>query len=214
MRSAVSGAMTLVLVVVAGCSGGGGDKAKAQTPHTIAGDVTVTSGAVTVSSAGPPVALDDAVRNQMLDTVKRYIEAATIAPLRTGKAANDVPPLLTTAAAARVAGPDRAVVVDEGFPRATADITATAVPVPITVLVDQSGTLVLATTGLDVTVATRTAPGPVAIHRVGSLTLAPDSGSWKVAGFDLGVTRTGKGVEAAAKVAPSGSSTSSTGGGS
>ena len=73
----------------------------------------------------------------------------------------------------------------------------------------------LATTGIDLTASTRTAAGPVTIHRVGSLTLAPDSGGWKVAGFDLGVTRTGKGVDAAAKAGGgAGSSTSTTGGGS
>jgi hypothetical protein len=34
---------------------------------------------------------------------------------------------------------------------------------------------------------------------VGSLTLAPDAGDWKIAGFDLAVSRAGAGVDAAAK---------------
>ncbi len=186
----------LVLVVAAGCSGGGDDTEAKSAPVDEA--VSVTPGAVTVSSAGPQVGLDDAVRDQMIETVKQYVQVATIDPIRSGHVAK-VAPLFTAAAAARAEGVDRAVLVDEGLPRATSDITATAVPVPITVLADQSGALLLASAGLDLTVATKTADGPVEIHRVGSLTFAPDAGTWKVAGFDLSVSRAGSGVDAAVK---------------
>lgn len=191
------GAGALTVVVAAGCSGGG-DTEAAPTP-SVDETVEVTPGAVTVSSAGPPVGLDDAVRDQMLDTVTRYVQAATVNPLRAGRSAADIASLFTGSAAARAEGPDRAVVVDEGFPAATADITATAVPVAITVLADQNGNLVLASAGVDLTATTKTAKGPVEIHRVGSLTLAPEAGGWKVAGFDLAVSRAGTGVDAAAK---------------
>jgi hypothetical protein len=187
------GASALAVVVVAGCSGGG-DDTKASPTSSIDERIEVTPGAVTVSSAGPQVGVDDAVRDQMIDTVKRYVQAATVAPLRTGRAA-DLASLFTPAAAARADGADRAVLVDEGLPAATTAISAKAVPAPITVLVDQNGTLVLASVNLDLTAATKTADGPVEIHRVGSLTLAPDAGVWKVAGFDLAVSRAGKGVD-------------------
>ncbi len=194
---AFAGAVAL-LVVAAGCGGGGGDSApKAKVSES----VDVTPGAVTVSSAGAQVGLDDTVRDQMLDTVKQYVQAATVDPLKTGRNATRLAPLFTARAAARAAGADRAVLVDEGIPVATAGITAKAVPVAITVLVDQTGSFVLASASLDLTATTKTADGPVEIHRTGSLTLAPDAGVWKVGGFDLAVARSGKGVDAALQVA-------------
>jgi len=203
--SALAGAGAVIFVVAAGCSGGGDGRAA---PTASVGEtITVIPGAVTVSSAGPQVAVDDVVRDQMVDTVKRYVQAATVDPLHTGRAGR-VAPIFTAAAAARADGGDRAVLVDEGLPAATADITATTEPVGTTVLADQNGTLVLATASLDLTAATSTAKGPVQIHRVGSLTLAPDAGAWKVAGFDLAVSRTGRGVDATAK--KSASATTST----
>jgi hypothetical protein len=191
----------LVLVVAASC-GGGGDDSEATPSAPVDEAIAVTPGAVTVSSAGPQIGVDDATRDQMIDVVKQYVQLATVDPLRSGHVAK-VAPLFTAAAAARAEGADRAVLVDEDLPRATSDISATAVPVPITVLVDQSGALVLASAGLDLTVATKTADGPVEIHRVGSLTFAPDAGSWKVAGFDLAVNRTGAGVDAAVRAGDS-----------
>ena len=199
MWRAFAGAAALALVTT-GCSGG--SSGKAATPKAKVGEtVEVTPGAVRVASArlDPPVAVDDATRAQILDTVKRYVQAASVDPLHTGRGAATIAPLLTAAAGAWAKGPDRAVILDEGLPPATGAITAKAAPVPITVLADPTGTLVLATAGLDLTVASTTARGPVAIHRTGSLTLAPDAGAWKIAGFDLSVQRSGKGVEAAAK---------------
>lgn len=195
-----AGAVAFALVAT-GCSGGSSGKSAAP-KAAVKERVEVTPGAVSVASArlDPPVVVDDAVRNQMLDTVKRYVQVATVDPLRTGRGAAAIAPLFTAAAAAQAQGPDRAVLVDEGLPSATGDITAKAVPVTITVLADPTGNLILASAGLELAVDTKTAQGPVEIRRVGQLTLAPDAGSWKVAGFDLFVKRSGKGVNAAAKV--------------
>ena len=105
----------------------------------------------------------------MVDTVKQYVQTATVDPLRDGRGAGEIAPLFTAAAAARAQGPDRAVLVDEGLPAATADITAKAVPVAITVLADQNGDLVLASTRAWSSPSTPRRPkGPVQIHRVGS----------------------------------------------
>ena len=194
----------LVIVVAAGCGGRSGDDSEATPSAPVDEAIAVTPGAVTVATAGPQVGLDDAVRDQLIETVKQYVQVATVDPIRSGRVAK-VAALFTAAAAARAEGVDRAVVVDEGLPRATSNITATAVPVPITVLADQSGALVLASAGLDLTIATKTVDGPVEIHRVGSLTFAPEAGTWKVAGFDLAVSRAGAGIDVALKA---GSSTS------
>lgn len=186
----------LVLFAATGCGGNGGDDKESTTRAPVDEAIEVTPGAVTVASAGPQIGIDDAVRDQMIETVKQYVQVATVDPLRRGHLAK-IAPLFTTAAAARAESVDRAVLVDEGLPRATSDITATAVPAPITVLIDQGGNLVLASVNLDLTAATKTADGPVEIHRVGSLTLAPDAGAWKIAGFDLAVARSGTGVDVA-----------------
>jgi hypothetical protein len=193
----VAGALLGVLVAVgAGCSGGG-DDTKTSARRQVDESIEITPGPVVVSSAGPPAALDDATRDQMLGTVAQYVKAATVDPLRSGGDAGDLAPLFTAAAATRATGPDRAVLVDEGLPAASSEITAKSTPIAITVLADQSGALVLASANIDLTAETRTRRGPVTIHRVGSLTLAPDAGTWRVSGFDLAVERAGKGVDAA-----------------
>jgi hypothetical protein len=189
------------LVAVA-CSGGGGSSAK-PAPKPTVGSVDLAAGPVTVASAGAQVALPDTVRDQVLGALKRYVQTATITPLQTGKPAGDLAPVFTADAVARAQGSDRGVLVDEGLPKATGDVVAKAPPVALTGLADGSGTIVLVDATLALTVDTETGRGPVKIQRNGDLVFAPDAGSWKVLGFDLQAARSGKGIDAVVKTAPS-----------
>lgn len=170
-------------------------------PDPIGSEIDVTAGTVVIQSAGPPdIVLADEVRDQIVSSVRAYITIASVEPLLTGELAGDLNGLLTPAAAVTAGGIDRGVLTDEGLPAATETVVARASPITLTVLVDQASAMVLITAALDVGITTATAQGEVTIFRSGELTFAPDDGLWRIAGFDLAVTRNGAGVDAAAGV--------------
>lgn len=158
--------------------------------------VAMTPGEVTVYKvAGDPQPLPDTVRDSVMATLTGYVNAATVKPLRKG-AADDaaLAGTLAPVVAARLAGPDRAVLVDEGLPKSVSKIKVGATPIALTGLVDGDGNVVLVTANLDSTTTTKTAKGKLSIKRAGELVLTPDNGTWKISGYTLTVDRLGKGV--------------------
>jgi hypothetical protein len=125
-----------------------------------------------------------------------YVEDGIVAPLRKGTA--DDAALATVfdeAAVAALAGPERAIVLDEGLPKAVGKVTVTTPPVPLTVLVDKDGNAVAASAGVQLAVSARAAKGIVQITRTGSFVFAPDgAGGWKITGWTLSTDRGGPGV--------------------
>lgn len=159
--------------------------------------VTMTPGDVTVYKTGDaPDTLPDDVRTAVMATLSGYVDAATVKPLQKGTRASDaaLAATLAPAVSARLAGADRAVLVDEGLPKSTAKVTVTATPVALTALADGAGSIVVVTAKLDQVATTKTKKGKVSITRSGELVLEPDNGSWKITGYTLTVDRVGKGV--------------------
>lgn len=193
-RRVLSGLIAAAVVVTA--CGGGNDRALETTPDPIGTEVDVTAGPVAVASAGPAgVVLPDEVRDQVINSVRDYVIVASVEPLRTGDAAGDLDALFTPAATARANGIDRPVLTDEGLPPATKTVTARAAPVSLTVLADQVGSIVLITAALDLEISSTTAGGDVTIRRTGELTFGLDAEVWKIASFDVTVTREGAGTD-------------------
>lgn len=191
-------AASLVLVVAAAaCSGGGGGDKKARATTTRAPEASSVSlqlGDVKVASAGPSDAkLSDDARDKVVRAVNEYVAAGIVQPLTKGTKAGDLSGAFSATALARLHGPDRATLLDEGFPKADA-LTAKAATVALTGLADQAGTIVLVSAGvifdLDATVDGK----PIHIHRLGDLLLAPDGDKWKITGYDVGVQREGTGL--------------------
>ena len=160
--------------------------------------VTMTSGDVTVYKVGDaPDTIPDDVRTAVIATLTGYVNAATVMPLQQG-AVDDagLATALAPAVAARLAGPDRAVLVDEGLPRAkpTSKVKVTATPVALTGLADGAGSVVVVTATVDTTTTAKTTKGKLVIKRTGDLVLEPDNGTWKITGYTLNVDRAGKAV--------------------
>jgi hypothetical protein len=166
----------------------------AKSPKAV---VTMAPGEVTVYKTGnAPDTLPDDVRAAVMATLTRYVNAATVKPLQKGKPASDaaLAATLAPAVAARLAGADRAVLVDEGLPRSVSRIKVTTTPVTLTALADGAGSIVVVTAKLDQTATTKTQKGKLRITRSGELVLEPDGGTWKITGYTLTVDRVGKGL--------------------
>ncbi len=196
-------AIALIAVVVAlVVGGGGGDDGKktAAEETTVAPSTTVSLqlGNVSTDSAGPPAQLTPEQADAVLKVVTDYVDVASVDPLRTAQPAGDLSGIFDAGALARVTGVDRAVMVDEGLPKVTGDLTVTAKPVDVVALADQGGAIVLATASLDLEITgdAHVKAGPLKVARRGELVLAPDaSGAWKVTSFNIVVARTGAGLD-------------------
>ena len=193
-------AVVVGVLVFAGGGGDSGDDDGGDASRPVANtNVTLELGEVTADSAGPPVTVGPEVTDGVIDLVGRYLEVATVEPLRKAAPAGDLSGVFDAAALARVNGPDRAALVDEGAPEVTGDLDVVAKPVAVTGLGDQSGNLVLvtATLDLDVTGATAAKGPPLHILRSGYFVLTPDpAGVWKVSAYGITVGREGGGIDA------------------
>lgn len=188
-------AAALVAAVVATTLATGADPVgAARAPKAV---VKVPAGEKTVVATGNgPDALPGEVATGVMAALDGYLVNATARPLQQGRPADDarLAGVLSPAVMARLGGPDRATLLDEGLPRATAPVRVTTEPVVLTGLADASGKVVVVTAGLAATTRTRTARGPVTITRTGDLVLRPDDGTWKIAGYSLTTDRAGKGL--------------------
>jgi hypothetical protein len=194
-------AAATVAALGAGSSPAGAAMGVAKRPKPV---VKVSAGDLTVYKVGDnPQPLPDGVRDQVMATLTGYLNAATVKPLQTGTAD---PAALATALAptvtARLTGSDRAVLLDEGLPKAVSRIVLDAAPVKLTGLADGDGKIVVVTANLDATTTTKTAKGKVSIKRAGDLVLTPADGTWKISGYTLTVDRLGKGLGAAGTPTP------------
>jgi hypothetical protein len=193
-------AVVLVVVLVSGGSDNKSSTTKKASPTTTSRNdtITVPLGPVSSDSAGPPVNVSPVQAQQIVNTLQKYVKDATVQPLRNGALGADLPTLFDQGTLAQVSGADRRVVLDEGLPQVTGDLTATAQPVPIVGLGDQGGALVLVTATLDLNVSgTTTSHGdPLRIGRKAEFVLAPGPyGSWQITSYRMVVVRTGGGLD-------------------
>jgi hypothetical protein len=185
------------LVLLGACGGGGSSKTKTTKPPAINSTVALRLSGATVASTGRDVQFPTELRDRAVQIVNRYVEAAVVTPLRTGAPATNLAAIFAPDAAARLAGPDHAVLTDDGAPKITGSITPAKAEFALTGLGDSSGDVVLVSAALALDLTAPVAGGSLHIVRTGDLLLAGDGGTWRVAGFDMNVARTGPGVQAA-----------------
>ena len=151
----------------------------------------------TVSFAGGTFSPE--VSAAVMTTLGEYAESAMVTPLRKGKPASAaLANVFDAPALARLSGPDRAVVLDEGLPRAVGKIDVSSPPIPLTGLADASGNTILVSADVKLTAKARTEKGVIGVTRVGTFVLAPDaSGIWKITGWTLTTDRRGPGTSVA-----------------
>ncbi len=186
-------------IVAASCSGGGGsEQAKSTTTTKPETKIDIPLGNVSADSAGAPVTVSADQAQRVLDAVTTYVKGATVQPLQSGKPATaDFSAVFDPATLASATTTDRAVVLDEGLPKVTGNLTVTAQPVTVMGLGDQSGKLTLATAALvvEVTGETKVKGEPLKVVRRANLVLQPSPfGTWQITAYDMIVSRGGAGL--------------------
>lgn len=156
--------------------------------------VELQPGTLTVEAVGAPFEFPADVRDLVLSTLGAYVDHGIVNPLRTRAADEaELATVFDAAALTRLAGTDRALVLDEGFPKAVGDVSVTTPPVAMTALADGDGKLVLVSATVALSVDAQTKQGRLEILRSGSLVFAPDAaGVWKITGWTLSTERGGK----------------------
>jgi hypothetical protein len=190
--------VALMAVAVVALSGGSSSsKSAARAKPGTATDINISAGDVSAASAGVAATVTPGQAQALINQIRDYVDTATVQPLRTGKPAGDLSGVFDAGTLARVTGPDRAVMTDEGLPKVTGNLTVSSAPVPLVALADQQGNLLLVAANLQLTV-----DGQVGRHeavhvtRTGDLVLAPDgTGNWKVTSYSMTVNRSGAGVD-------------------
>jgi hypothetical protein len=188
----VAVALLALALALGACSGGDDDSDSASTDDDapVEGEIDLKVGDVVVESLGDPAELPRQARNRVLEQVQRYVDEATLAPLIDGEPA-DLRPLFADTVAGRIgrSGRDRGALTDDLVPAASESIEARAKPVQLSALADGAGGWVMVGATVDYTVDATVDGGPVTIHRVGDLYLAPSGKSWKIVAYDMGVGR-------------------------
>lgn len=176
--------LAAAVVLGAGCSSGSTGSAPDEPP---ASPSFTVSGVEVHSVAEPAPPLPDDVRTEVLAVLDEYLDRAMVSPLRSGQPAGDLGSLFTGGAAPRVAGPDRAAMVDEGLPRAS-DVRGLASTARLGALAGADDDILVVTATIDLRLQA-TGDDPLTIVRTGDLVLVPDGDGWKIDGYDLSTTR-------------------------
>jgi hypothetical protein len=172
------------------CSSGGGLMAVPTTTPPQSSDVAFSvTGATVESVQPPPPPFPDDVKASVAATLDRYLQEAVLGPLRSGGPAGDLGPVFTGPARARVDGPDRAALVDEGLPAAE-PVRAETATVGLAALVGADGATTVVTAAVDLRLRAGD-DDPVTVARTGHLVLVPEGGGWKIDGYDVRTTRDG-----------------------
>jgi hypothetical protein len=171
------------------------DGSSGPSKASVSGEVKLTLGGVQNVNTGASATLGDDVANQIMATLGQYVDKGLIAPVKTGKPPADLSGLFDAETQAAIRGPDKAVLFESGQPERTGDFKPTADPVLITALSDGNGQFVLATATFAYRADVGVQGGTLNTARTIAFTYAPDNGTWKITGYDVGVTRQGAQVE-------------------
>ena len=153
-------------------------------------DVELSLRVAGVESVGLPAPpFPDDVKAAVGATLDRYLQDAVLGPLRSGGPAADLGPLFTGPARARLDGPDRAALVDEGLP-AAASVRTEAATAKLSALVGPAGAVAVVTAALDLRLEAGDVD-PVSVARTGHLVLVPAGDGWKIDGYDVRTVRKG-----------------------
>ena len=169
--------------LVACSSGGDDDAATASFPSVPEGFGFTVVGA-DVHAIGPYAPFPPELQTAVLATLNAYLTFGVVQPLRENKPPAGVEVAFTPVAAARLAGPDRVALVEDGaFSRG--DVRQERANVRFTAMRGPGGEIVVVTAQLDVAMVVETSSGDVAAVRAGEMVLVPASTGWQIDAFDL-----------------------------
>jgi len=193
--AAIVGGSIVVVAVIAlvlanlAFSGSGGDKTKPKHVANSAG-LTLKIGSVGVQSAGPQPRVSSSVKQAVLDASQAYVDDAVLAPIEKGHVNLAYAKIFDRAVRGDASGRDRATLTEIRTGELKAPVTATATPVRLDGMGDQTGKLVLLAATFGVDVSGKGSSGPLKITRLAELTFAPEGGRWMVTAYRVGVKRT------------------------
>lgn len=182
-------ALAAAAMSMAACTGGDGDssgppqieRAPRQYGFTLVGaDVHAV--------VGPAPAFPEDVSTEVLRTLNDYLTAAVVDPLRTGAPPGDLAAVFTPPAAARLAGPDRAALVEEAAP-GSGEVRQDRADVRLNALVGPDSSVVVVTAQIDVALEVSRPGARMAVTRGGELVLAADGDAWRIDGYDVRTQR-------------------------
>lgn len=182
-------AVGLVLVLVVRGGSGRSTAGPAAGPARAApGSLRFTVSGTDVQAVGAPApGFPPDVQAKVLATLNRYLADAVGGPLRSGRAAGDLAPVFTAPALARVTGPDRPALVDEGLPKAPSLRTEVATA-RLRALLGAGNEPQAVSAAVELRVRTGGSDA-VTVARTGSLILVPDGAGWKIDGYDITTAR-------------------------
>jgi len=142
--------------------------------------------AVRAGDTLPPAAVEGT-----LAAVRRYVDTAVVQPLARGRSADGLEGLFDAALAPRLApsGRDRGALTDELGAAADADVRTSATPVTVEGLLGGAGETALTSAVFTLKVQTALRGQPVTINRLTELVLAPTGAEYRIAGYQVQVTR-------------------------
>ncbi len=196
LRRNLIGLIAGLLLLFPGCAAGVAQAYRNHLPtEPVAGapgDLVITGQGYEMHAAGKvtSAAAKEAWAG-VLATLNGYLEAAVLAPLRSGGPAGDLTPLFTPPAAQRVmtVGPDRFAVIDENLPPVS-DVRAESAVAGLNGLAGPDGIMSVVTAGLDLRLIGHINGALVRVTRTGELVLMPEGGTWRIDAYDVQVTRT------------------------
>jgi hypothetical protein len=165
--------------------------AQATTTTTTVPDVGLTvTRAELVSDSAVRGDLTDPLRAEVARVVEEFLDATSLTPLLTGSTAPGIDRLVTPEVGSQIGGADRALMIDDGLPRprrvevvrADVGLTGLGGAVEPVQLVVARFRLELRGEGADGSVVADVA-------RSGELTLVPGDGGWRIADYEVTVTR-------------------------
>jgi hypothetical protein len=197
-----------IVVTVLALGGSGNDRGSGKKQSEAAGPtttITLQAGDISTESAGPPTSFSSEQAQQVLSTIRTYVNEAIVKPMRSGAPAGDLSTVFDQGTLARVTGADRGVMLQEGMPKVTGDLTVTAKPIAFVGLGDQGGKLVLVSAALQLAIDGKIAgsAAPLHVEQNGDFVFAPDaSGAWKVTSYSMAITRSGGGIDVTTTLPP------------
>jgi hypothetical protein len=196
--------VALVALVIANfASSGSSGPAKPKHVANSTG-LSLKLGSVGVQSAGPPPRVSASVKQTLLDASQSYVDDAILSPLEKGKLNAAYAKVFDLGVRGDATGRDRATLTEVRTGKLTGTVKATATPVRLDAMGDQTGKLALVAATFGVDVSANGSNGPLKISRLAELTFAPEQGRWLVTAYRVGVKRTAT-ARTAAAVARAGS---------
>ena len=175
------GAALLALVMLGSCSGDD------SPPGALPGFALALT-ATDVQPVKPPAPpFPDDVKAAVMATLNSYLSTAVVQPLRTGRPPRGVEALFTAAAGPRLAGPDRAALVEEGAE--SGNVRKDKADVKLTALTGPGGEVVLVTAQLDIALLVASRTGRLGVARAGEVVLVPEANAWRIDSYDLRTQR-------------------------